>query len=65
MCDSVIGVIVCTNLDPLDKYDMLPTIRSKVQGQALERFVAGDEVVAHRIDHQAQKLVTLARKRVK
>lgn len=36
-----------------------PTVGNEVQGQALEGLVAGDEVVAHRVDDQPQELVLL------
>lgn len=40
-----------------------PTVGDEVQGQALEGLIAGDEVVAHRVDDQAQELVLLHRGR--
>jgi hypothetical protein len=36
-----------------------PTVANKAQGEALERLIAGDEVIADRVDDQSQELILL------
>lgn len=36
-----------------------PTIADKAQGEALERFIAGDEVITDGVDDEPQELILL------